>query len=61
MISNLCRIVEFLKILKNVGFSYIYIMHELEPVSCRPKFHDVVNVWILEHFIVTDSGNAMYW
>jgi hypothetical protein len=29
-------------------------------VLCRPKFHDAVNIWILEHFMVTDSGNAMY-
>jgi hypothetical protein len=27
-------------------------------VLCMPKFHDAVNVWILEHFIVTDSGNS---
>jgi hypothetical protein len=27
-------------------------------VLCRPRFHDAVNVWMLEHFIVTDSGNS---
>jgi hypothetical protein len=27
-------------------------------VLCRPKFHGAFNVWILEHFILTDSGNS---